>query len=59
MCDPGCSVVPVFLVNLEHPEGKWLLFVLRKESRVSGWLSEWRPFRPHAGGVGGYGVGRP
>lgn len=43
MCDPGCRVVPVFLINLEHPEGKWLLFVLRKESRVSGWLSEWRP----------------
>lgn len=24
----------VFLVNPEHPEGKWLLFVLRKKRRI-------------------------
>lgn len=31
----------VLLVNLEHPRGKWLLFVLRKESRIGIMFAVW------------------
>lgn len=51
MCDPSWSVVTFFLINLEHPGGKGLLFVLRKESGVLCWLSELSPVGPQAGQV--------